>query len=99
MSDVSLLVDRLGSLEARINELQGEADGIRKVLVKSKGVIVGSLFRATISSYIRETLATKLAVPKLKALGVSHQWLTSHLTKTPITAVKVVPIGFNKLAA
>ena len=81
-----VLVDRLGSLKAQISALTREEEKIKKQL-KDTGLVEinGSIFRATVTKSVRETLDMDAVCAKL-----SPQFIAAHTNETEVTTVRVV---------
>ena len=83
--NVTLAIDELGRLQARIADLRSQETALKDI-VKSLGTgsYEGELFRATVSFTERETLDMTAVREKL-----SPQFIRAHTNVTPVVTLKV----------
>lgn len=80
------VVDELGSLKAKISELTKQEKKLKDVLVAvGAGEYDGETFRATVSTYDRESLDMEAVRAKL-----TPQFIAAHTDVTECTTVRVV---------
>ena len=90
---VSVAVDQLGAVKARIAELKAEEARLAALIAeRGHGAIDGHLFRATVSEVAeRQSLDVKAAEAKLRELGVDGRWFSKNQkVSKAYTTVKVV---------
>jgi hypothetical protein len=80
------IVDRLGTLKAKMSDLAIEYDNLKGLLEdQGPGAYEGVLYRATVSTYDRHTLDMEAVKEHL-----SYQFLTAHTHTKEVTKVNVV---------
>lgn len=83
--NVTLAIDELGRLQARIADLRAQEERLKDILKSlGDGAYEGELFRAVVASTERSTLDMKAVREKL-----SPQWIRCHTNVTPVTTLKV----------
>jgi hypothetical protein len=84
------VVDKLGDVQAQIAQLKLTEAMLKDAVIQlGEGAHEGHVFRATVTSTIRETLPISDAREKLIDLGCSTQWFTAHTVMTPVVTVRV----------
>jgi len=95
MTNLTQLIDDLGSLKAQIAELLIREKQLKASLDElAPGAYEGEQFRLSISETVRETLDMEAVREKL-----SPQFIRAHTRETPVRTLKVVARNGKKLAA
>ena len=85
-SNLTKIIDDLGTLKARIADLEAQEKALKQALADlSPGAYEGDLFRLSISESERETLDMKAVREHL-----SRQFIQAHTNVTPVRTLRVV---------
>ena len=86
------VVDKLGNVQAEIAKLAiKEAQYKEEIRQLGDGTHHGALFESTVSTYTKFSIPRPTLMAKLRLLGVSARWFTSHEKESdPITSVTCI---------
>jgi len=99
VTKVYSLVDSLGMLQAQIADLEKQEKDLKaKIANEGVGAYEGSVFRATVSVYERETLNMAAAKAKLLDEGF-HAFVKKNTKVTQVTSVSCVAKNGENIAA
>jgi len=95
MTNLSQIIDDLGTLKARIADLEAQEKALKQALIDlPAGAYEGETFRLSISESERETLDMKAVREHL-----SRQFIAAHTNVTAVRTLRVAARTGQKVAA